>query len=81
MGDRIYEQPFEVRITQEIPPARASTTPWDGIWTAAVLASTWAADRKVAAVQNGECVFSEEVVWNPVPQSDPQWHLDQIMDS
>jgi predicted NBD/HSP70 family sugar kinase len=26
-------------------------------------------------------VFSDETVWNPVPQSDPQWHFDQIMDS
>ena len=82
MGDRIYEQPFEVRITQEIPPARASTTPLgrhlDGCRIGFDLGGS---DRKVAAVQNGECVFSEEVVWNPVPQSDPQWHLDQIMDS
>src|SRR5687767_9705385 len=29
----------------------------------------------------GECVFSEEVVWNPVPQKDPRWHFDGIMDS
>ncbi|MBI4324175.1 MAG: ROK family protein, partial [Chloroflexi bacterium] len=82
MGDRIYEQPFEVRLTQEIPPARASTTPLgrhlDGCRIGFDLGGS---DRKVAAVHNGECVFSEEVVWNPIPQSDPQWHFDQIMDS
>ena len=40
-----------------------------------------ASDRKAAAVVDGEVVFSEEVDWNPVPQSNPQWHFDQIMDS
>ncbi len=73
MGYRIYEQPFEVRITQEIPPARASTTPLgrhlDGCRIGFDLGGS---DRKVAAVRNGECVFSEEVIWNPIPQSDSQ---------
>ncbi len=40
-----------------------------------------ASDRKAAAVKDGEVVFSEEVVWDPKPQTDPQWHFDQIMDS
>lgn len=40
-----------------------------------------ASDRKVAAVLDGEVVFSEEKVWNPVPQKDPQWHFNEIMDS
>jgi predicted NBD/HSP70 family sugar kinase len=26
-------------------------------------------------------VFSEEIEWHPVVESDPQWHFDQIMDS
>ena len=38
-----------------------------------------ASDRKVAAVINGEAVFSEEVVWNPKTQSDPQYHFNEIM--
>ena len=40
-----------------------------------------ASDRKAAAVVDGEVVFSEEIDWHPVPQRDPQWHFDQIMDS
>jgi predicted NBD/HSP70 family sugar kinase len=32
-------------------------------------------------VVDGKCVFSEEVVWNPVPENNPQWHFDQINDS
>ncbi len=38
-------------------------------------------DRKCAAVVNGEVVYSEEVVWNPYFQSDPQYHFDGIQDS
>jgi predicted NBD/HSP70 family sugar kinase len=40
-----------------------------------------ASDRKAAAVLDGRVVFSEEIDWDPSRQTDPQWHLDQIMDS
>lgn len=36
-------------------------------------------DRKVSALIDGEPVYSEEVIWNPKPQSDPQYHLDEIV--
>lgn len=38
-------------------------------------------DRKVSAVIDGECVYSEEVVWHPKTQSDPQYHFDGIVDA
>ena len=38
-------------------------------------------DRKVSAVKNGEVVFSDEVVWFPKINSDPQYHYDGILDS
>jgi len=37
-----------------------------------------ASDRKVAAVVEGEVVFSEEVVWNPRAQADPDYHYREI---
>ncbi len=40
-----------------------------------------ASDRKVTAVIDGEVVFSEEVVWNPKTQTDPKYHLDEIMNA
>lgn len=40
-----------------------------------------ASDRKVAAVVDGEVVFSEEVRWDPATHADPQWHHDEIDDS
>jgi len=38
-------------------------------------------DRKVSAVINGECVYSEEVVWHPKTQADPTYQFEGILDS
>ncbi len=84
MGNRIYDHPFEIRhvsmdaIPSEKASSRALGRNLDGCRIGFDLG---ASDRKVAAVLNGEPVFSEEIEWNPTQQSDPQWHVDQIMDS
>ena len=36
-------------------------------------------DRKVSAVIDGKTVYSEEVVWHPKTQTDPQYHYDEIV--
>ncbi len=38
-------------------------------------------DRKCAALIDGEVVFSEEVVWDPYFQHDPNYHIEGIHDS
>ena len=38
-------------------------------------------DRKVSAVIDGECVYSEEVIWHPKTQTDPNYHYEQILDA
>ncbi len=38
-------------------------------------------DRKCAALIDGEVVFSEEVVWDPYFQSDPEYHIEGVQDS
>ena len=38
-------------------------------------------DRKVSAVIDGECVYSEEVVWHPKTQSDPSYQYEGILES
>lgn len=38
-------------------------------------------DRKVSAVIDGECVYSEEVVWFPKLQSDPKYHHDGVYEA
>ncbi|HEX3051778.1 MAG TPA: hypothetical protein VHP83_14060, partial [Aggregatilineaceae bacterium] len=38
-----------------------------------------ASDRKVSAVIDGEPVYSEEVVWEPRKQTDPDYHYREVM--
>jgi len=82
MGNRIYERPFEIVHTQNLPAARAATSPigrhLDGCRIGFDLGGS---DRKTAAVIDGKVVFSEEVVWDPYHQPDPQYHLEGIRDS
>jgi predicted NBD/HSP70 family sugar kinase len=84
MGARIYEKPFEVVPCPftELPEPRETTRPLGRHLKGCRIGfDLGASDRKVAALIDGEVVFSEETPWNPVTQSDPQWHFDQIMHS
>jgi predicted NBD/HSP70 family sugar kinase len=38
-----------------------------------------ASDRKVSAVIDGEAVYSDEVVWQPRIQTDPEYHYREVM--
>lgn len=82
IGTRIYDHPIEVVMTHALPPERANTTPLgrhlDGCRIGFDLGGS---DRKVAAVVDGKVIFSEETVWDPVKQTDPQYHYDGIMHS
>jgi predicted NBD/HSP70 family sugar kinase len=37
-----------------------------------------ASDYKVAAVQDGEVVYSDEFAWDPRPQTDPSYHYEHL---
>jgi len=84
MGARIYERPFTVAPCrpEELPSERTTSRPLgrhlDGCRIGFDLGGS---DRKVAAVLEGRVVFSEETVWDPIRQADPQYHFDGIMDS
>jgi predicted NBD/HSP70 family sugar kinase len=84
IGERVYDRPVEVVAVRagELPAERARTQPLgrhlDGCRIGFDLGGS---DRKVAAVKEGEVVFSEEIVWDPYHQPDPQYHFDGIMDS
>jgi predicted NBD/HSP70 family sugar kinase len=84
IGERVYGRPIEVISTtlEKLPPECARTMPLgrnlDGCRIGFDLGGS---DRKVAALLDGRVVFSEEVVWDPYHQPDPQYHLDGIMDS
>jgi len=82
VGERMFDHPLEVIHTENPPPeyrnAAALGRNLDGCRIGFDLGGS---DRKVAACIDGKVVFSEEIVWDPYFQPDPQYHFDGIMDS
>ena len=82
VGERMFDHPIEVVHTKALPAERRSAASLgrhlDGCRIGFDLGGS---DRKAAAVIDGEVVFSDETVWDPYFQPDPQYHYDGIMDS
>ncbi|MBN2506674.1 MAG: ROK family protein [Verrucomicrobia bacterium] len=84
IGQRVYEKALEVVVTspERVPAERERTAAlgrhWDGCRIGFDLG---ASDRKVAAVRDGEVVFSEETPWDPRSFTDPRQHFEGIMES
>jgi len=82
MGKQVYEQTFMVVPCdpEEVPTAHETGKNLgrhlDGCRIGFDLG---ASDRKVSAVIDGEAVYSEEVVWEPRKQADPNYHYSEIM--
>ncbi|MGD0614049.1 MAG: ROK family protein [Verrucomicrobiota bacterium] len=84
IGERIYGKPIEVvRVgAADLPTQRVRTqSPGWHLEGCRIGFDLGGSDRKVAAVIDGNMVFSEETAWDPCPQPDPQYHFDGIMDS
>ena len=82
MGQKIYERPFEVVWSDNLPLAREQSAPLGGHLKGCRIGfDLGASDRKVAAIIDGNHVFTEEVPWDPRSHSDPQWHFNEINDS
>lgn len=84
IGKKIYGSPIEVKkvSVEELPEEYSGSMTLgrnlDGYRIGFDLGGS---DRKCAAVVNGEVVYSEEVVWDPYFQKDPQYHIEGIQDS
>lgn len=78
----VYEKPFTVVCCQpaDVPAAKEGGQPLgrhlDGCRIGFDLG---ASDRKVSAVNNGQVIYSEEVVWEPRKHSDPEYHFNEVM--
>ena len=76
----VYERPFEVVFCDKVPQeAGASQAVGRHLAGCRVGFDAGGSDRKVAAVIDGETVYSEEVIWHPKTESDPQYHFDGIV--
>jgi predicted NBD/HSP70 family sugar kinase len=82
MGEDVYDRTFAVVSCDpsEVPTAQEKGKPLgrhlDGCRIGFDLG---ASDRKVSAVIDGEAVYSEEVVWEPRIQADPEYHYREVM--
>lgn len=82
--ERVYETDFvvELRDLSDAPKDKSSAAPigrhLDGC---RIGFDAGGSDRKVSAVVNGESVYSEEVVWFPKINSDPNYHYQGILEA
>ena len=76
----VYEHPFEVVFCDKVPEEKGASQAigrhMDGC---RIGFDAGGSDRKVSAVIDGESVYSEEVVWFPKTNSDPDYHYDGIV--
>ena len=76
----IFENDFEVIFCGEVPEAKDSPIKMGGHLEGCRIGfDAGGSDRKVSAVIDGETVFSEEVVWFPKTNDDPDYHYDGIV--
>ncbi len=81
MGRDVYEHTFTVIPCEaaDVPPAHEGGKPLGGHLDGCRIGfDLGASDRKVSAVIDGEPVYSEEVVWEPRKQTDPDYHYREI---
>ncbi|MGM9618860.1 MAG: ROK family protein [Oscillospiraceae bacterium] len=80
----VYERPFEIVVTDEahFPEAREATLSVGGHLEGCRIGfDAGGSDRKVSAVVDGKTVYSEEVVWHPKTQTDPNYHFQGIVEA
>ena len=76
----IFEHPFEVALVDAVPAAKDAPKAIGGHLEGCRIGfDAGGSDRKVSAVIDGETVYSEEVVWFPKTNSDPDYHYDGIV--
>ena len=82
---RVYERPFEVVYVEnaaDMPATkRAAASVGRHLNGCRIGFDAGGSDRKVSAVIDGESVYSEEVVWHPKLQSDPEYHYQGIKEA
>ncbi|MBM4164309.1 MAG: ROK family protein [Lentisphaerae bacterium] len=79
---RVFGQPLEiVRATRaSLPSNRGQASACGGHWDGCRLGfDLGASDFKVAAVRDGQVVYSAEFPWQPKEQADPDYHFDHLM--
>lgn len=81
MGN-VYEKPFTVVVTDvdNVPAANEKSEPLGRHLEGCRIGfDAGGSDRKVAAVIDGNAVYSEEVIWHPKTETNPEYHYEEIL--
>ena len=81
---QLYERELEILDLplEECPAANETPQPMGGYMDGCRIGfDAGGSDRKVSAVIDGECVYSEEVVWFPKLNEDPDYQYGHILDA
>ena len=82
MGTQVYEKEFSVVIckAEEVPASRETGKLLGrNLMGYRIGFDLGASDRKVSAVVDGNPIYSEEVIWEPRKNSDPEYHYREVM--
>lgn len=82
--ETVFERPFRLEAVAgaDFPEERSSARKIGGHLNGCRIGfDAGGSDRKVSAVIDGETVYSEEVVWHPKTQTDPEYHYQGILDA
>ena len=80
--DDVFERGFQLEACaeNEIPQSTGSAVSIGGHLEGCRIGfDAGGSDRKVSAVIDGACVYSEEVIWHPKTLTDPHYHLNEIV--
>ena len=76
----VYEHPFEVVFCDKVPQEKGASQAIGRHMNGCRIGfDAGGSDRKVSAVVDGESVYSEEVVWFPKTNADPDYHYEGIV--
>ena len=81
---KLYETPLEIVALplDQCPAPNETPRPIGGHLDGCRIGfDAGGSDRKVSAVIDGKCVYSEEVVWHPKKNPDPNYQYEGILDS
>ena len=81
---QLYERDLEILDLplEQCPAANEQAQPIGGYMDGCRIGfDAGGSDRKVSAVIDGECVYSEEVIWFPKLNEDPDYHFGHIVEA
>ena len=77
---KVYEKPFRVVLCDEVPAEKSAPKALGRhLGGCRIGFDAGGSDRKVSAVVDGESIYSEEVVWFPKVNTDPDYHYEGIV--